>query len=475
MFKILLDIEPFFIENRIYYEVTLSPAVDNPSKFDRITMYTKCELNTNYSIKVSVVKEKVKIFGTFTDIQIIITWENSIRPCEISNFYKIFGEKITFSASYKEYREIMPFLTKMNYDLLDLVDLDEEQYEKIRNYFKNLCKTSYIITLVDKCKYIINNNKMGTNTIRYLLYKCNNAIIKRQWMNKSNERMSNLFLKWGCIPFEEMPFVTSLVKHNPKSYDLFECLDCNNKKDELLARYVQINTQQNGCLYTEISELEYFGDSSIINKNIKCDNISEDEIKKIASDIYSELEIFNENDNYEIVETKRQNIVSGKNINDVWQVSFAKVYNGNYDKTNISTIAFAVVNNDIVIYTITGKNEDKFDNNPIIISKEEAIGIAKNKEKEFSELEISNISAELSIEKMNMFIYCLENNLTNENGELKIEDISRNVWVVNIEHNKDSKPKDAMLETVKNLYNKKYYIDATTGEIIGGEQSEFFN
>ena len=75
---------------------------------------------------------------------------------------------------------------------------------------------------------------------------------------------------------------------------------------------------------------------------------------------------------------------------------------------------------------------------------------------------------------MNMFIYCLENNLTNENGEMKIEDISRNVWVVNIEHNKDSKPKDAMLETVKNLYNKKYYIDVTTGEIIGGEQSEFF-
>ena len=28
---------------------------------------------------------------------------------------------------------------------------------------------------------------------------------------------------------------------------------------------------------------------------------------------------------------------------------------------------------------------------------------------------------------------------------------------------------------VKKLYNKKYYIDATTGEIIGGEQSEYFN
>lgn len=228
-------------------------------------------------------------------------------------------------------------------------------------------------------------------------------------------------------------------------------------------------------LNPENGDLEYFGDSSIIDKNIKCDNISEDEIKKIATDIYNNLEIFNVNDNYKIVEAKRQNIVSGKNINDLWQVSFAKVYNGSYDKASISTISFAVVNGDVLIYTITGKREDGFENNPIIISKELATEIAKNKENEFSGLEISNISAELSIEKMNVFIYCLENNLTNENGELKVDNISRNVWVVNIEHNKNSKPKDGNIETVKKLYNKKYYIDATTGEIIGGEQSEFFN
>lgn len=222
-------------------------------------------------------------------------------------------------------------------------------------------------------------------------------------------------------------------------------------------------------------ELEYFGDNSILSKNIKCDNISEDDAKKIATNVYTNLEIFSEKDNYEIVDVKRQKIVSGKNINDLWQVSFAKIYNGNYDKTNYSTISFAVVNNNLVIYTITGKNDNNFEDNPIIISKEEAIEIAKNKEKEFSDLEISNVSAELSIEKMNIFVYCLENNITNENGELKVDNISRNVWVVNIEHNKDSKPKDGNLETVKSQYNKKYYIDTTTGEIIGREQSEFFN
>lgn len=206
-------IKPFFINSKIYYEVTLSPAVDNPSKFDRITMFTRCEINTNYSVKISVIKEKVKIFGVYSDIQIIANWEISIRPCEINNFLKFFGQDIKFRSNYKEYRKIMLFLTKMNYNLLDLADINISRYN----------------------------------------------IIKRQYFYIKNFKMSNLYLQWGCLSFEEMPFVTSLIKHNPKSYDLFECLDCSSRKDELLARYVEINTQQNGCLYTTIQELNFLG------------------------------------------------------------------------------------------------------------------------------------------------------------------------------------------------------------------------
>ena len=44
---------------------------------------------------------------------------------------------------------------------------------------------------------------------------------------------------------------------------------------------------------------------------------------------------------------------------------------------------------------------------------------------------------------------------------------------VYIEHKKDNKPKDSSISTGRNDYNKKYYIDATTGEIIGGEQAEY--
>lgn len=252
-------VKPFFINRKIYYEVTLSPAIGNISKFDRITMFTKCEIETNCSIKVSIVKTKVKIFGAYTNIQIINNWEISIRPCEISNMYKIFGENIEFSANYKEYREIMPFLTSMGYNLLDLVDMARIKYEKIKEHFEEISRTNYIFGLIDKCREICRNNKDGKNIVRYLLYKCNNVIIKKQYMKDKNPKLSNLNLKYGCIPFEEMPFVTSLIGHNPKGYDLLECFDIDNRKDEILARYIQLNSEQNGCLYTTKSEVDFLG------------------------------------------------------------------------------------------------------------------------------------------------------------------------------------------------------------------------
>ena len=252
--------KPFFINNKIYYEITLSPAVGNINKFDRITMFTKCEINTNYSIKISAIKAKAKIFGTYTNIQIINNWQIAIRPCEINNMHKIFGESGDLKSNYKEYKEIMPYLTQTGYNLLDLADLEKNYYEKIKEHFNNITNTSYIFDLIDKCRQVLDNNLEGTNILRYLLYTCNNMIIKKQYSKDENPSLSNLHLKWASIPFETMPFATALVGHNPRKHDLLECINSEGREDELLAKYVQLNTEQNGCLYTEKSELTAFGD-----------------------------------------------------------------------------------------------------------------------------------------------------------------------------------------------------------------------
>lgn len=222
----------------------------------------------------------------------------------------------------------------------------------------------------------------------------------------------------------------------------------------------------------ETRALEYIGDQSILNKDIKCDEVSEEFIKETANNIYEKLGIIKENDGYEMLRCKRQNVLFGEHINDLWQVSYAKMYNGEYDEDTIFTICFAICDGNTVIYSIRGKRNTHFEDNPVVISKEDAINIATNKEKEFSDLEIISVNAILSIEKMNIFIYALENNIENNNGEYKIDDMSRNVWKIEIKHKKDNKPRSTELETVKTMYDKAYYIDATTGEIIGGNQIE---
>lgn len=57
----------------------------------------------------------------------------------------------------------------------------------------------------------------------------NNKIIKSQLNDNKCSKLSNLYLQWGGTPFDQMPFTTSLVNHNPKIHDLLDCIDYNER------------------------------------------------------------------------------------------------------------------------------------------------------------------------------------------------------------------------------------------------------
>ena len=158
-----------------------------------------------------------------------------------------------------------------------------------------------------------------------------------------------------------------------------------------------------------------------------------------------------------------------------WNISFSRNYNGIYNKYDKFQINFGVINNHIIVKSVTGLVNDTFENNDFTISEEEAKNIAQNKENEFTNQPIIKITTEKGIEKMNAFIYCLENNIENQ-FSVKTEERIRNVWIVKIEHEGDSPTTDKTLSNIeyfKRYMSKKYFIDATTGEIIGGEQAQF--
>lgn len=214
--------------------------------------------------------------------------------------------------------------------------------------------------------------------------------------------------------------------------------------------------------------IEYFNDLDLKYKDLNQDIITEEQAKQIAVDTYEKLEL-NKND-YELYSIKKDEYVFENNTKTLWGATFLKKENNVYNKYENFSVAFIVVDNKIMYDTINISKSTEKVNNPIIIKEESAIEIAKNKELEFTNTEITNIKSELSIEKMNTLVYQLEYEIY-DTMDLQIEENIRNVWKVSIEHKnkKDfniySNPNQYMKENL----NKEFYIDATTGEIIGGK------
>jgi energy-coupling factor transporter ATP-binding protein EcfA2 len=194
-------------------------------------------------------------------IYIIANWQVAIRPIEIEKFAYILGKKLQSYADSAEGRGLMQFLSQTGFNLVELLCFEDIHYQRICTQvltaFK--AKVSRLFDIFDRCREIIGNNHPGSNVLRYLLYHINNRIMTDQ-MGDENGKLSGLRLEYGCIPFDKMPFNTSLLNHNPRLGDLFDCLNATNRMHEVLAHFVLVNTEKWGQLYTSKEELERFGD-----------------------------------------------------------------------------------------------------------------------------------------------------------------------------------------------------------------------
>lgn len=207
-------IKPFFVGEKIYYEVTITNAYSTSSKFDRFIAFTSCDIIDNYSVKFNFQKDFISILGKEMEIMVIKDYEVSIRPCEWDNFLKITGVSIQKQGTLNEYRSLMAFIYNSGMSLTELVCNDEQYYAEIKKQIINYGKSTAVFDLFDHCRDIIINEKPGANILRYLLYKMNNSVLKRQYSGDICKPLSNLHLDYRCIPFDEMPYCSSLRQHN---------------------------------------------------------------------------------------------------------------------------------------------------------------------------------------------------------------------------------------------------------------------
>ena len=203
--------------------------------------------------------------------------------------------------------------------------------------------------------------------------------------------------------------------------------------------------------------------------------ITREEARKTAKELLAKYNPENNNDEYELVSLHRN--MENDKASYIWYADFYKKYGELYNMYEKISIGWIPTINGL--YSLNIENS-KYENNEQIITKEEAIRIATERDKKIeTRHNIATTEAQIGIDKMNADVVYREKDIENynkgiinyecdENGTYKIKDNAefykvdnrvRKVWEVKIFY-------DYYNEYYQERY--VYYVDATTGEIIGG-------
>ena len=203
--------------------------------------------------------------------------------------------------------------------------------------------------------------------------------------------------------------------------------------------------------------------------------ITREEARKTAKELLLKYNPNNNSDEYELVSLKRN--MENDEASYIWYADFYKKYGDLYNQYEKISIGWVPTINGL--YSLNIENS-KYENNEKKISKEDDIKIATEKDKKIeTRYNIASTEAEIGIDKMNTDVVYREKNLEDyekgtinfepdENGTYKIKEDAefykvdnrvRKVWEVTIYY-----------DYYKYDYQERYvyYVDATTGEIIGG-------
>lgn len=203
--------------------------------------------------------------------------------------------------------------------------------------------------------------------------------------------------------------------------------------------------------------------------------ITREEARKTAKELLLKYNPNNNSDEYELVSLKRN--MENDKASYIWYADFYKKYGDLYNQYEKISIGWVPTINGL--YSLNIENS-KYENNEQKISKEDAIKIATEKDKQIeTRYNIASTEAEIGIDKMNTDVVYREKNIEDyekgtinfepdENGTYKIKEDAefykvdnrvRKVWEVTIYY-----------DYYKYDYPERYvyYVDATTGEIIGG-------
>lgn len=277
--------------------------------------------------------------------------------------------------------------------------------------------------------------------------------------------------------YENKEFVVKELKKNyVLGADLSYLLATNKNLNKGIQ--VDINAKNGKCVG--------ICDEDLWNKKVISDSISKEEAIEKSEEIYKLFGLKENEYKLKQIEGGPDAKYDGENPN-TWNITYAKTYDGAFNFFERLEMYFGIKDGKLLIYNVYIANDHiEFNNNEIVISKEDAKKIALEEDKKITDNEVDFTITNLGIRQVNSWIYLLEQNGGKypdskqeklEDGTIvtypqyrTVENRARKVWVVNI-HYKQGEPDP---NNEKKYNSKSIFVDCTTGEVVGGADESYW-
>ena len=230
----------------------------------------------------------VAIFCAY-DIKCLIAWNVAIRPCELEKLARICGYDIVVKSDNLYYKALMKFLSRTGMNLLDILLADNEEYEIYIQQIE-LSKKTELKDTFDKIREVIIKEKPGSNILRYITAYLKNDVIRDQLADRTNNLLSYLYLKNEAIPFDEMPYASSLCGHNLSKLRLHKCLEIYDCECQYVSSMVNKEAYDSNILYVIVDhdKLDYYQyEVGIFNNNLY--NSKKQQLRRFGNVLYNNL------------------------------------------------------------------------------------------------------------------------------------------------------------------------------------------
>ena len=257
---------PFFVNGERYFEITLQLAGLYATKYNRITVYSKQNISTGYSIQIAYTEAEIELWGIKNKIKILNDWKVAVDPTCLNKLAKILKLHTTINRNYGEYISLMKFLTDTEMNLLQVINLSEERFKRVYENIYGSTNTHVFgeIILNLRKNYAKPSNKLGKYTIRYVLLNLREEILEVLLPNQYNNRClsDELNITSKCYPFEQKPFISNLAGKKTSKGDISDILEIVDDVNKVARVQPYLRIEK---LISETGEL-YFEEKLIASK-----------------------------------------------------------------------------------------------------------------------------------------------------------------------------------------------------------------